>query len=169
MPSSTRLAHRMARQAAEIIPRGVHGCVIEVGAGTGAITGVLANLIPHARLMLIEADPACCQYLHRKFPQAEIVEGLVEDLRQRLPTLCHRLAVVSSVPLFSLKPAQRDRVLGAFESLVEQAAVARVVQYTYVPWLPGPQARKLCGHAVQSVWQNVPPAWVWSSTHYAPV
>ena len=141
MPSSPRLAHRMARQAADFLPQGGEGCVIEIGAGTGAITAALAKMIPHARLMLVEADPACCQHLRRQFPQAEIIEGLVEDSLDRLPTPCHRLVLVSSVPLFSLKVTQRDRVLGAFEMLLERSMAARVMQYTYVPWLPGPRAR----------------------------
>jgi phosphatidylethanolamine/phosphatidyl-N-methylethanolamine N-methyltransferase len=167
MPSSPRLAHRMAQQAVDFLPRGGEGCVIEIGAGTGAITTALANLLPHARLTLVEADPACCQHLRRQFPQAEIVEGLVEDSLPRLLAPCPRLVLVSSVPLFSLKGTQRDSVLGAFETLLERAPAARIMQYTYVPWLPGPRARWLCGQAVQPVWRNVPPAWVWSSTHYA--
>jgi phospholipid N-methyltransferase len=167
MPSSPRLAHRMARQAADFLPPDGEGRVIEIGAGTGAITAALANMIPHTRLTLVEADPACCRHLRRQFPRAEIIEGLVEESLDRLLAPCPRLVLVSSVPLFSLKCTQRDRVLGAFETLLEQSAAARVMQYTYVPWLPGPRARWLCGQAVQSVWQNVPPAWVWSSTHHA--
>jgi phosphatidylethanolamine/phosphatidyl-N-methylethanolamine N-methyltransferase len=167
MPSSPRLAHRMARQAADFLQRGESCRVIEVGAGTGAITSAVAKALPEARLTLVEADPSCCRFLRRRFPEAEIVEGLVEEVMHRLQTPCERLVLVSSVPLFSLTRPQRDRVLGAFESLVGRSEASRVVQYTYVPWLPGPRARSLCGHAVQSVWRNVPPAWVWSSTHVA--
>lgn len=167
LPSSPVLASRMAREAADFFPPGSPGRVIEIGAGTGAITNALANVIPHAWLTLVEADPACCRFLRRQFPDVEVIEGLVEDLLPRLPAPCHRLVLVSSVPLFSLQGPQRDRVLGAFEALVGRAAASRVVQLTYVPWLPGPRARSLCGQAVQPVWQNLPPAWVWSSTHQA--
>jgi phosphatidylethanolamine/phosphatidyl-N-methylethanolamine N-methyltransferase len=167
MPSSLRLAKRVARQAAAFLRRGEVNRVIEVGAGTGAITGALMTAIPHQRLTLVEADPACCRWLRRRFPQAEIVEGLVEDILPRLLVPCHRLVLVSSVPLFSLNGTQRDRVLGAFEALVGCAAASRIVQYTYVPWLPNPRARALFGHVVQSVARNIPPAWVWSSTREA--
>ncbi|HVU34348.1 MAG TPA: hypothetical protein VHE61_13005 [Opitutaceae bacterium] len=167
VPSSPQLAGRMAREVTHFLGQKGNGRIIEVGAGTGAITGALAKLAGALPLTVVEADRGCCVYLRRRFPHVQVVEGLVEDALDTLMVPTERLALVSSVPLFSLTREQRARVLAAFESLVRSTALAHVVQFTYVPWLPEPRAYSLLGNRAQSVWQNLPPAWVWSATHRA--
>jgi phosphatidylethanolamine/phosphatidyl-N-methylethanolamine N-methyltransferase len=166
MPSSPRLAGRMAGEVTEFL-QGGEGRIIEIGAGTGAITRALAQAPATQPLTVVEADRGCCIYLRRHFPNLHVIEGLVEDHLDDLLAPGERLALVSSVPLFSLTKPQRGRVLAAFETLVQAARSARVVQFTYVPWLPEPRARSLLRERVRAVWQNVPPAWVWSGTHVA--
>lgn len=165
IPSSRQLAGRMAREVAEFLAAPNGGRLIEVGAGTGAITQALAKTVDAKRLTVVEADRGCCIYLRRRFPGLHVVEGLIEERLGELKSAGEPLALVSSVPLFSLTAQQRGRVLGAFETLVQAAPAARVVQFTYVPWLPEPRARTLVGERVRAVWRNVPPAWVWSATH----
>ncbi len=154
----------MAREVEEFLGES-GGRIIEVGAGTGAITHALAKTARTEPLTVVEADRGCCIYLRRQFPGVNVVEGLVEERLDDLIAPGERLAIVSSVPLFSLTKPQRGRVLAAFETLVQAAQTARVVQFTYVPWLPEPRARTLLAGRVRAVWQNVPPAWVWSATH----
>lgn len=155
----------MAREIADFVAAAGPGRIIEVGAGTGAITHALTANNGDRRLTVVEADRGCCLYLRRKFPRAHVVEGLVEERLGELIAPGEPLALVSSVPLFSLTKSQRQRVLGAFETLVRAASCARLVQFTYVPWLPEPRARSLFGGRMRAVWRNVPPAWVWSATH----
>lgn len=139
--------------------------MIEVGAGTGAITRSLVNLIEPQSITLVEADSRCCQQLRRRFPQVTVLEGLVENLLHELVVADEPLVLVSSVPLFSLSEEQRGHILSAYEKIISSARQCRVVQFTYVPWLPGARAKRFCGREVGSVWRNLPPAWVWSTTH----
>lgn len=166
VPSSPQLADRMAREVREFLPE-AGGRIIEIGAGTGAITRALAEVSPKHRMTAVEADRGCCVYLRRKFPRLHVIEGLVEEQLDALLTPDEPVAIVSSVPLFSLTKSQRASVLAAYETLVGAASRARVVQFTYVPWLPEPRARSLLRERVRAVWQNIPPAWVWSGTHAA--
>lgn len=154
----------MAREVTEFLQDG-DGHIVEIGAGTGPITEALIRTAGARSLTVVEADRGCCVYLRRRFPGIRVIEGLVEEHLDELVAPGGRLALVSSVPLFSLTKPQRSRVLAAFESLVEAADAARVVQFTYVPWLPEPRARSLLRERVRAVWQNIPPAWVWSGTH----
>lgn len=167
VPSSPQLAGRMAREVEEFIGRTGRGRIIEVGAGTGAITRALAKAARTEPLTVVEADRGCCVYLRRNFPDVNVLEGLVEERIDDLIAPGERIAIVSSVPLFSLTKPQRGRVLAAFETLIRAASSARMVQFTYVPWLPEARARALLGGTVRAVWQNVPPAWVWAATHDA--
>lgn len=167
MPSSPKLANRMAREVEEFLGPEGGGRIIEVGAGTGAITRALAKSARSEPLTVVEADRGCCVYLRRNFPDVNVLEGLVEERIDDLIAPGKRLAIVSSIPLFSLTKPQRARVLGAFETLIRAARSTRLVQFTYVPWLPEPRARCLLDGTARAVWQNVPPAWVWAATHHA--
>lgn len=167
MPSSPQLAARMAREVDTFLTGRPGGHIIEVGAGTGAITRALTKFARERPLTVVEADRGCCVYLRRQFPHLNVIEGLVEDCLDTLMVPGEPLAIVSSVPLFSLTLPQRSRVLTAFEALVRSASMARMVQFTYVPWLPGAHARSLLAARARPVWRNIPPAWVWSATHVA--
>jgi phospholipid N-methyltransferase len=66
-PSSQFLARAMADAA-----RGaVH--IVELGAGTGAVTRALARQHPDATLTLVELQPALARRLARSFPQARVI------------------------------------------------------------------------------------------------
>ena len=164
-PSSPRLADHMTRRISAFAAHHRGARLIEVGAGTGAITRSLVKLIDPQSITLVEADPKCCEQLRRRFPQVQVIEGLVENLLEELIVPGQPLVLVSSVPLFSLSEEQRGHILSAYEKIISSARQCRVVQFTYVPWLPGAQAKRFCGREVGSVWRNLPPAWVWSSTH----
>jgi len=66
-PSSQFLARAMADAA-----RGA-GHIVELGAGTGAVTRALARQHPDATLTLVELQPALARRLARSFPQARVV------------------------------------------------------------------------------------------------
>lgn len=165
-PSSTQLADHVAHRIARFASRDLNVRLIEVGAGTGALTRSLATIFDPRSITLVESDPRCCLQLRRQFPGVRIVEGLVENVVDQLIVPCDALVLVSSVPLFSLSAAQRNLVLSAYEQIVTSAGECRMVQYTYVPWLPGKRVRQLCGRERERVWRNLPPAWVWSATHH---
>jgi phosphatidylethanolamine/phosphatidyl-N-methylethanolamine N-methyltransferase len=72
MPSS----RRMARLLTTIVPRTGSPVVVELGPGTGAVTGVIDARLPRdARHLAVELDPAMAVFLQRMHPDLEVIEG----------------------------------------------------------------------------------------------
>jgi phosphatidylethanolamine/phosphatidyl-N-methylethanolamine N-methyltransferase len=72
MPSS----RRMARLLTTIVPRTGSPVVVELGPGTGAVTGVIDACLPRdARHLAVELDPAMAVFLQRMHPDLEVIEG----------------------------------------------------------------------------------------------
>src|SRR3954466_5094278 len=69
LPSSPFLARLVARH----VKFGPDDAVVEVGAGTGAVTEALIQAgIPPDRLFVIEIDADMCTYLRRQMPQVQV-------------------------------------------------------------------------------------------------
>jgi phosphatidylethanolamine/phosphatidyl-N-methylethanolamine N-methyltransferase len=162
MPSSVRLAAAMARE----VPPG-EGLVIELGGGTGSITaGLLKAGMDPLTLVVVERDPQLAERLRRRFPQCRILCGNAF----RLPELLHGngihepvKAVVSSLPLLAIAPADRARLLRDVSRLM--AGRGSMVQFTYGARCPIPNRTLLCSKVkarrIARVWKNLPPASVW--------
>src|ERR671910_1128831 len=72
IPSSRALARAVAAQVAWQ-PGQV---VVELGAGTGAISQALTDSgLPPEALMMIELDRSLFEYLRERFPQVRVVNG----------------------------------------------------------------------------------------------
>lgn len=160
-PASRALAQAMADEVARIAP----DRLVEVGAGTGAITQALAQLnLGPSRFQVVERDPAFVRRLHERFPQADVVHGCASQLDRLATDPKNSLVIVSSLPLMSMP---RDETLGcvqAMHALLEHHAGARLLQYTYAarhvrPFDAPPGWR---WRRVTTVWANLPPATVWS-------
>ncbi len=158
-PSSKALARRMA---AYVDPR-LPGAVVELGAGTGAITEALvAHGVDLGRLVLVEFDPMFCRLLRGRYPAATVVQGDAYGLKMLLGGLLQEpaAAVVSGLPLFTKPMRTRLRLL--FESFALMAAGAPFVQFTYntVPPIPT-RLDRVRAQSSERVWMNIPPARVW--------
>jgi phosphatidylethanolamine/phosphatidyl-N-methylethanolamine N-methyltransferase len=137
--------------------------VIELGAGTGAISkALLASGIPREAVMMVELDRPLFEYLRDRFPGVRVVNGdatrLVDIVRQQGVGAVS--TVISGIPMVNM-PLKFQR------AIVEQSfAVLRpggaMLQYSYSP-LPPIRARKLGVDAelVRIVVRNLPPATVW--------
>jgi phosphatidylethanolamine/phosphatidyl-N-methylethanolamine N-methyltransferase len=166
VPSGRSLARLMAVHAHD----GGDGLVVELGAGTGAITAALLaqGIAPH-RLVVIERSPQFTALLRRKFPAVMVICADARELSVCMRAACIELPVrtiVSGLPLLTMDPGLRRRVLGECSALL--ASGGRLVQFTYGPLSPvsvrlsrqfGLQARR-----VGQVWDNLPPAAVWCYT-----
>jgi phosphatidylethanolamine/phosphatidyl-N-methylethanolamine N-methyltransferase len=154
-PSSDTLAQHVARQ----LPQYSAGKVIELGAGTGAITRALLRqgVVPQD-LVAVERSAAMAKRLRRRYPQITVVEGDAADLAQLLgPQRPQVRAVVSGLPLRSLPPATVRAIMANLDDTL--APGGTFIQFTYS--LRAPLAalpmhfRKL---ASRIVWRNIPPA-----------
>jgi phosphatidylethanolamine/phosphatidyl-N-methylethanolamine N-methyltransferase len=158
-PSSRLLARTMARYVDPDMP----GPVVELGPGTGPVTeALIGEGIDPGRLVLVEFNPAFCQLLRKRFPEATVVQGDAYSLRQVLGGIIQgpAAALVSGLPLVTKPMRVRLRLLReAFELLRPGAPF---VQFTYAVVPPIP--RKLTGvraEASERIWKNMPPARVW--------
>ena len=162
--SSPRLAARMASWVDPAAP----GLVVELGGGTGVITAaLLARGVAPERLVVIEQSAALAAHLQRRFAHVHVVHGDAAELAQLaqsadwprggdgapLPVHC----IVSGLPLLSIPPAVRQRILHAGAAVL--APHGRLLQFTYA--MRGPsawQAAGLVGQARERVLANLPPA-----------
>jgi phosphatidylethanolamine/phosphatidyl-N-methylethanolamine N-methyltransferase len=158
-PSSAHLARAMAR---EVDPRQAR-IVVELGGGTGSITGALLErgLAPE-RLVVVERDAELHALLRRRYPQVRIIHGDAAHLVRLLRRIgvTQASSIVSSLPLLSLPRRLRQRIVAqAFEILPEDG---RFVQFTYGVVSPIPsREHDVAGEVAARVWRNFPPATVW--------
>jgi phosphatidylethanolamine/phosphatidyl-N-methylethanolamine N-methyltransferase len=164
VPSSPRLGRAMALA----LPAGVHR-VVELGAGTGAITRALLRYkVKAENLLVLELNPDLCNELHADFPDAKVVCG---DARE-LPSLLGATpgfedgmtdAVVSSLGFLSMPPQLIEQIIAASFRCLPPHGV--FVQFTYGPKFPVPSEmlRRLGLRAqrVDFTLLNLPPASVY--------
>jgi phosphatidylethanolamine/phosphatidyl-N-methylethanolamine N-methyltransferase len=164
VPSSMYLARAMAGA----LPAGVER-VVELGAGTGAITrGLLERGIRPDRLLIIELSPALHAGLVATFPDSPVLCGDARNLPELLRSVpafadgyCD--AVVSSLGFLAMPPAvAQDILVAAFSCLPAEGVL---VQYTYGPTCPVPPALMdsldLVAERVGFTLRNLPPATVY--------
>ncbi|HET9179481.1 MAG TPA: methyltransferase [Terriglobia bacterium] len=172
-PSSRRLARAML----DGLPVNDTKTVVELGAGTGAITRVLLETLPpEAILLAFEINPEFISHLEKRFPDPRLVlvnapaENLGVELRRRGLTRID--AVVSSLSL-RFMPDHRQRILQeALAPFMDERSVYTQYQYVHgVRWENGkvlrhsslPFLQEYFG-SIQSrtIWRNLPPARVFT-------
>jgi phosphatidylethanolamine/phosphatidyl-N-methylethanolamine N-methyltransferase len=161
-PSGRILARAMA--AATGSPS--KGLIVELGPGTGPVTGALIESgVAEERLVLIEYDSEFYRLLKARFRRAAIIQGDAYDLARALAPFKGQpvAAIVSSLPLLNQPPPRRAKLIGdAFALMGLEGAF---VQFTY--GLASPIPREVCGSrysAIRSrpILLNLPPAFVWT-------
>src|SRR5215470_9914246 len=160
LPSGRELAKAMAAAVDPNAP----GVVVELGAGTGAITAALVERgINPNRLILIEADPQFCALLKERYPSARVLSGDAYAAPRMLRELGVGpiIAVVSGLPLLTQKPVKRQRLLLGLLRLGMPGSA--FVQFTYFYRSPIPiGSRSIASAASPIVWWNLWPAHVFT-------
>jgi phosphatidylethanolamine/phosphatidyl-N-methylethanolamine N-methyltransferase len=162
VPSSYALAQLIASH----IQRAGDDYVIELGAGTGAITRALIDAgLPRDRLLLVELDPKMSAVLAERFPGIRIITGDATKLTEILPEgVRGRIAtVVSGLPMIGRPREFHHAIVEACFAVLRPGGA--ILQYTYSPVSPLPRKQlgitgKLMGWAAS----NLPPATVWRFT-----
>jgi phospholipid N-methyltransferase len=123
IPSSTRLAKKMVQGLDPLSE-----LVIELGPGTGVFTNqLLAAGIKEESLVLVELNHTFADKLRKKYPAATIINGAAEAL-PRLQ-LKKANAVVSGLPLLSMRDKQIDLIVGGVFEVMQPGGV--LIQFTY--------------------------------------
>jgi phosphatidylethanolamine/phosphatidyl-N-methylethanolamine N-methyltransferase len=159
VPSSPFLARRMA----SYLPRAPRGYVVELGAGTGAITSALLKRgIPAEQIVCVERSETMVRLLKRRFPLVKIALGDAGDLRALLRAFLARedlqvSHVVSSLPLRSLPEIVVKSIISEIYAILPKDG--KLVQYTYhLGKVPHTCLSGFKRIRTTVVWANVPPA-----------
>jgi phospholipid N-methyltransferase len=144
--------------------------VVELGPGTGALTGpILERLGPDGRLLAIDIEPEFVKQVSRRWPQVECVCASAEELEhlvsdRDLSPVDH---IISGLPFASLPVEMTNRILAAIEASLRSGGTFTTFQYVYAYALPaaiafrrGMSGRMGARPSRRLVVRNLPPAWV---------
>jgi phosphatidylethanolamine/phosphatidyl-N-methylethanolamine N-methyltransferase len=134
-PSSRWLSQTTVRN----IPWQTARVIVELGAGTGPITRVLAEKArPECRVVVLERDPDFARLLHQRFdhlPHFDVIEGDVRNLTEILGTRGINQAdyVVSGLPVPSFPGELQRDLFRVVKQVLDPAGTFN--QITEMPWV----------------------------------
>jgi phospholipid N-methyltransferase len=157
LPSSTHLANALCRHT--IGARHI----LELGAGTGAITQQLRWTFPNVPTIIVERDPELALALERRFARCKVVAECLHERADLLEGLPADSVVVSSLPFRSLPHDVAQKTIALLQAFLQEAPARKLVQYTYGLRPPFEvTSDKLAWSRKELVVRNLPPAWVWT-------
>ena len=154
VPSSARLA----RELAHLAKNSDH--VLELGAGTGAVTQALSKVVTAEKLQVVELQKKLAASLIKKYPNLRVLQSAahlaLDNYRQD-----GSVAVVSSLPFRSLPPAIKHLTIQSLLVFLEASPGSQLIQYTYGLGLPFAVPSGFKWQQVKWIFANFPPACIW--------
>ena len=150
----------LAKQIAASIDARQEGFVVELGAGTGAITrALLSSGVSASKLIVVEQSQQFALHLKNCFPLVQIIQGDAADIGVMLEEIGAVSHIVSGLPLRSLPNNMVSNITAACVRVLPRSG--RLVQFTYAPGETSPWAKAgLEKINSQLIWRNFPPAWI---------
>jgi phospholipid N-methyltransferase len=165
-PSSTALARATVDAALRAAP--ADPVVVELGAGSGAFTGLLARrLAGRGRQLAVEINPVLAHRLADRFPGVEVVPADVADLPALLALrgLAHADVVVSGLGWSATRPGRTGALVPAVADALADDGVLVQLGYLWTRWAsPARALREELADCFTTtgtsavVWRNLPPA-----------
>ena len=149
--------------------------IVELGAGTGAITKYLAPRIGDAKYLGVEIDSRMVDFLKTTFPALRFEAGLAEAVNDWVQPGTVDV-VISSLPWTIFSEEMQERTVKAIESALRPGGL--FLTYVCANSLLYPNAKNFLGclgETFETVsrssleWRNVPPAFVYTSTKEVPL
>lgn len=166
-PSSRRLAAAMV----EPVPRAGGPVVVELGPGTGAVTGHIgARLAGRGRQLAVEVNPALANQLTRQHPGLEVLQADAQHLPGLLEArgVAEVDVVVSGLPWAGFDAATQAALLQAVCTVMAADGVFVTFGYGLSRWTPPARRfrhllRDQFDEVVigQTILSNLPPAFVY--------
>jgi phospholipid N-methyltransferase len=167
VPSSRRLA----RAVVEGCDLGNAETVVELGAGTGALTRlILEGLNPEATFLAMELDERNARGLRRRWPHLDVCQDSAARIREHLRRRGRRTAdcIISALPWGNMSRSTQERILAAVFASLRPGGRFATYAYVHAQWLPGSRQfkRRLRTRfdrvsTTPIVWRNLPPAFVY--------
>ncbi len=159
-PSSRFLAKTLVSRMPK--KRGI--VVVELGAGTGALTRQIIDALPSdGRLVSIEINPVLAKYLKDTFKDKRVtfIEGDASRLRHYFSSIGLPKAdcVISGLPLGDLKRDTRRTILQEIRSILGEKGTYIQFQYLLASYFE--IRRSFNAKIVAYEFRNIPPAFVY--------
>lgn len=163
-PSSAGLARRLA----ELVPEHGEPIVVELGPGTGSVTGAIgARLAGRGRQLALEAKPEMLAFLHTRYPDVLAHHADAGEIGSILAA--HELgsahAIISGLPWSLFTIETQLRLLSRISGALRPDGVFTTFAYVHGLGLPSARRfrRALDDHfgevkSTRPVWANLPPA-----------
>lgn len=139
------------------------GTIVEVGAGTGAITEVILDrLKSHHRFVMLEFDPDFCDILRQRYPSVDLIEGDVGEIEAPLASMGITKVdyVLSGLPTPNLPPRSLARMMRWLRRSLAPDGVFS--QITVIPLYYRSFYKQLFANVqYEMVWLNAPPGGVY--------
>ncbi len=165
-PSSKRLARLFARHA-DLASAKV---VVELGPGTGALTGEIEKALGDGtEFFTLELNPAFAEVMRRRFPTVRTITGSAAELSQHLAELGHKTCdrVVCGLPWTAFPPTLQEEILTDVVKSLAPGGLFLTFAYSLLNLLPrGRNFRAMLRKHFSSVVLtetvlNLPPAFVY--------
>lgn len=154
----------LGRLIAKNIRRAEDEYVVEMGAGTGAVTqAILSSGVPAEKLIAVEVDPELARFLQSACPDVSVIEAEALGIEDSLPppVIGAVGTVVCGLPIRFWSLSEQRRFVEVVGTLL--GPKGRLLAYTHRLGSPFPATRLgLTGERVGFTLQNPPPASVWS-------
>lgn len=156
----------VGRAMTEVLGDRIDSHVIELGAGTGAVTRqLIRNGVKPENLTLVEIDAQLGGHLRRRFPDVAVVIAPAQDLARfwKERNGGDVGAIVSTLPMRLFSKRLIYLVMKNSLNVLDQGGM--FVQFTYRQTSPVPprvvKALGLKAWRYTRVWLNLPPAAIW--------
>jgi phospholipid N-methyltransferase len=159
-PSSARLA----RALADLATGSDH--VLELGAGTGAVTQALSKVVNDEKLQVVELQKKLASSLRKRYPNLKVLQSTAHYALDNYQQ-CGSVAVVSSLPFRSLPPAIKQLTVQSVLGFLKSSPGSQLIQYTYGLGAPFSAPAGFKWQQVKWIFANLPPACIWVLTKTA--
>jgi phospholipid N-methyltransferase len=160
VPSTEALAQACCRYINPDIPQ----VILELGAGTGAITEIaLTKMHPKSTLIAVEADPDFSLFLQQRCPTATVLNCTAQDILKPLMALnIYQVDVIlNGLPTPSMTADINQQIMKNCQILIGNRDIP-ISQITLMPWVYLRMYQQLFKHVdFQFVLKSFPPGGIY--------